>query len=120
MAQELQTPAVPWNGSSLRSAYFAWGAALIGVLMAAMTAGQGRRVRHVQVPFEQPVIEIDFPATVRRLEVAAALEVLLDRVGPDAVAETARQLGYADIAGVADSGDVGRTRQALVRFRSEG
>jgi exosortase len=36
MAQELQTPAVPWNGSSLRSAYFAWGAALIGVLMAAI------------------------------------------------------------------------------------
>lgn len=36
MAQELQTPAIPLNGSSLRSAYFAWGAALIGVLMVAI------------------------------------------------------------------------------------
>jgi exosortase len=36
MAQELQTPAIPLNSSSLRNAHFAWGAIVIGVLMAAI------------------------------------------------------------------------------------
>ncbi|MGO9340648.1 MAG: exosortase A [Terracidiphilus sp.] len=36
MAQELETPAIPWNGPSFKNAHFAWGAILIGALIAAI------------------------------------------------------------------------------------
>ena len=68
-----------------------------GVLATAMS-GLDVAVRHVQVPFQQAVVELDFPRTIRMSQIAVAIEALVLAGRIDSAIELATEFGFSDAA----------------------
>ena len=91
-----------------------------GALTSALTSGAGIPVRHLQVPYGQPVVEVDFPATIRRAQAVATVTALYETGAHDLAAQAADQLGLASIAtAIRDAGDRPLTQTEWVALTTD-